>query len=87
MIRNKVVVGWGQGAEIRKRDWGSEIMGKESKIRERDGRDWRNGIGDQALTTRIGIRASGIGDWILGIRHQGSKIRCQGSGTEDGDWG
>ena len=44
-------------------------MGKESKIRERDGRDWRNGIGDQALTTRIGIRASGIGDWILGIRH------------------
>ena len=54
---------------------------------ERDGRDWRNGIGDQALTTRIGIRASGIGDWILGIRHQGSKIRCQGSGKEDGDWG
>ena len=54
---------------------------------ERDGRDWRNGIGDQALTTRIGIRASGIGDWILGIRHQGSKVRCQGSGTEDGNWG
>ena len=35
MIRNKVVAGWGQGTEIRKRDWGSEIMGKESKISER----------------------------------------------------